>query len=260
MVESMGSKKALVIPVYNEELRIDKGFWLSLSMCELDKLILVDDGSTDKSVEIISKLIGERLQYIWVHNRKNLGKAESLRRGMLWAVSNDLTSIATLDADGACSATDLISIFKFHSKTLKVNSPLITSGARVRLAGWNISRTNIRQWLGRIVATLVSLVTKINMYDPQTPLKIYTFPKSLWALLLHRPFATRWFVDAELILRAEKLFEGNLQIVESPIHNFRDVEQSHLKKRDFLKIILEILKLRRLSSKIEGRNKKFNYL
>ena len=247
--ESMGTKKALVIPVYNEEFRINEGFWRSLNLCGLDRLILVNDGSTDKSVEIISKLLGKRLQYIWIHNRKNLGKAESLRQGMLWAMSNDLTSIATLDADGACSVTDLISIYKSHLKKLEVNRPRITSGARVRLAGWNISRTNIRQWLGRIIATLVSLVTKIEMYDPQTPIKIYTFPKALWALLLDRPFATRWFVDVELILRAKKLVEGELQIVESPIQYFRDVEQSHLKKRDFVKIILEILKLWNLSFK-----------
>ena len=246
-VESMGTKKTLVIPVYNEELRIDEVFWRNLSLCELDMLILVDDGSTDKSVEIISKLLGEKLQYLWVRNKKNLGKAESIRQGMLWAVCNDLTSIATLDADGACSVTDLNEIYRIHLQKLQVNYPLITSGARVRLAGWNISRTNTRQWLGRIIATLVSLVTKISMYDPQTPIKIYTFPNSLWELILHRPFATRWFVDVELILRAEKLVEGQLQVVEFPIQYFRDVEKSHLKKRDLVKIMLEIFKLWNLS-------------
>ncbi len=89
---------SIVIPMYNEENKIGQCIKhvqaLDYPKSHIE-IIVVDDGSTDKSAQIVKSLAKQdsRIKYIF---KKNSGKADSLNKGIEIA-QNEL--IATLDAD-----------------------------------------------------------------------------------------------------------------------------------------------------------------
>ncbi len=89
-----------VIPVYNEEESLETFFKVlipNLSKLEKDyEVIFVDDGSTDKTLEILKKFEKENKNVKVLSYRRNRGKAEVLTSGFK-ASKGDL--VITLDAD-----------------------------------------------------------------------------------------------------------------------------------------------------------------
>lgn len=98
--EKINNKFAIVIPAYNEEATIRQVVKLALNECE--KVIVVDDGSSDKT---ISELDG--LPIILIKHKQNKGKATSLWDGFMAALNMDVDSIITLDGDGQHSPADI---------------------------------------------------------------------------------------------------------------------------------------------------------
>jgi len=94
------NKLAIVIPAYNEEATILDVVKLALNECE--KVIVVDDGSTDKT---IAELGG--LPITLIKHEKNKGKAASLWDGFMAALDMDIESIITLDGDGQHAPSDI---------------------------------------------------------------------------------------------------------------------------------------------------------
>ena len=90
----------LVIPAYNESATIRKVVQGALR--HLGTVIVVDDGSTDGTVEKLSNLpVTLRL------HPENLGKAASLWTGMQAALSLGAKGIVTMDGDGQHDPADL---------------------------------------------------------------------------------------------------------------------------------------------------------
>jgi len=94
------NKLAIVIPAYNEEATILDVVKLALNECE--KVIVVDDGSADKT---IAELAG--LPITLIKHEKNKGKAASLWDGFMAALDMDIESIITLDGDGQHAPSDI---------------------------------------------------------------------------------------------------------------------------------------------------------
>ena len=93
---------SVIIPVYNEEHRIKKTL---LSVRDyLDKqnyefeILLVDDGSQDKTKEVITKVIKEWPNYQLLTNIKNRGKGAVVKQGVLAAQGE---YVLFTDADNA---------------------------------------------------------------------------------------------------------------------------------------------------------------
>ena len=80
---------AILIPAYNEGATIRE---LSIRCLEqLETVIIVDDGSTDDTVEQL-----DGLKVIILENQINLGKAASLWRGIQYALELKKQNIITL--------------------------------------------------------------------------------------------------------------------------------------------------------------------
>ncbi len=82
-----------VIPFYNEEKTIDK--IISSTLNYVDFVIVVDDGSNDKSVNNIS--LNDKV--ILLKNDKNRGKGYSLKKGFEKSIELNSELTITLDAD-----------------------------------------------------------------------------------------------------------------------------------------------------------------
>lgn len=98
----MMKKISFVIPIYNEEKGFLK-FYNSMLLPELKKitydydLLLVDDGSRDKSLQIIQELAEDDKHIKVVAFSRNFGKEVALTAGIKEA---DGDAIFTMDADG----------------------------------------------------------------------------------------------------------------------------------------------------------------
>ena len=91
---------AVLIPALNEELRIRDVVQGALAQCP--NIIVIDDGSTDATVERIADL-----PITLIRHPTCLGKGESLRDGFREAVARGYQGVLTMDGDGQHSASDL---------------------------------------------------------------------------------------------------------------------------------------------------------
>ena len=244
---------SLVIPFYNESNRVNEFFFKSILNLSVDFIILVDDGSSDGSSEIISGVLGKDKRLIWLKNSVNLGKSEAVRIGLIKSIELDCKFILTSDADGAIETAALQKALSLAIENFSVDNQVNTqnaifSGARVRLSGWNIHRTTLRQWVGRIIATLVSIISGVEMYDPQSPVRVYVIDKEVFLTTLQRKFKTKWFSEIELILRLQSTLrieqKISLKIHEFPLSYFKDIEGGSLTPSKTLLVVRELITLK----------------
>ena len=93
---------SVVLPVYNSESTIERAITSVLNQTYADlELIVVDDGSTDKTKEIIQTIDDVRLRYIY---QNNSGACEARNKGILAAKGE---YIAFQDSDDAWRANKL---------------------------------------------------------------------------------------------------------------------------------------------------------
>ncbi|MEZ5463998.1 MAG: glycosyltransferase family 2 protein [Lysobacteraceae bacterium] len=97
---STASRIAVLIPALNEELRIREAVEGALRHCP--RVILVDDGSTDATLERIADLPVTVIQH-----ETRQGKGEGLRTGFRAALSEDVDGVLTMDGDGQHLASDI---------------------------------------------------------------------------------------------------------------------------------------------------------
>ena len=75
-------KLSVVIPVYNEKNTIEEILKRVLAVPDIEKeLIVVDDGSTDGTVEILKTLESKYPNVKFVFKSKNRGKGDTLKVG-----------------------------------------------------------------------------------------------------------------------------------------------------------------------------------
>lgn len=100
----------VIIPCFNEELNIEKTIARLLRKYPYHFLI-VDDCSSDKSLELIQKN-----KWNHIHNEQNLGLSKSFRVGVKYALDNNYKYVIQYDGDGQHNAEDIESMIIFAKK------------------------------------------------------------------------------------------------------------------------------------------------
>jgi glycosyltransferase involved in cell wall biosynthesis len=234
----------VVIPCYNEAGRFPvPEFERFLAQVPEVGFVLVNDGSRDETLRILRDVEARHRGNVDVVDlQPNGGKAEAVRRGMQFAMERNPRYIGFWDAD---LATPLASIVEFRNVLESRPQVDWVIGARVRLLGRRVDRKTLRHWLGRVFATLASLILRIAVYDTQCGAKLFRRNQAL-TLALKEPFASRWFFDVEMIGRFVNLLRGagdphpENRIVEVPLQTWIDVAGSKLRPLDFLRAIWEL--------------------
>jgi dolichyl-phosphate beta-glucosyltransferase len=243
----------LVVPCYNEAARLDDGAFLALVRGgdELH-LLFVDDGSSDQTAARLRALAAaEPSRIAALVLERNGGKAEAVRAGLRRALGERAPLVGYLDADLATPIEEVRRL----ARLLRNGDAAVLLASRVSLLGRDIERQALRHYLGRIFASVASLVLRLSVYDTQCGAKLFRATPALEAAL-GEPFLSRWVFDVELLGRllagtptVPGLPEG--AIVEEPLRAWRDVPGSKLRPghavvaaRDLSRIALDLRRRR----------------
>ena len=237
------TRRIILIPYYNEMNRIDMDPILDF-VSEIDcDCIFIDDGSSDGSGIFIQNYLsknktrkGFNFSIFFESIAKNSGKSNAVRHGILAASQLGYNYALVQDFDLPYLAADGTRAFQEAEK----RSQILISGARIRLAGSEVSRSSLRHWIGRVIATLIHLFAYHGVYDPQSPCKVYKIQEV--SPYLHRKFETKWFGDIELLGRIGK--DSN-QVYEFPLLRWNDIEGGKLSISRALIVVIDLIKLKK---------------
>ena len=236
-------KVVIIIPCYNEAERLDTNNFIDyLSQNTHLHFIFVDDGSTDNTNLIINQIISrfDSLVSLLI-NETNKGKAESVRLGVIESYKMNPDYVGFLDADLATPIEEIDNLLKIIKKD---KTKEVVFASRIQLIGNGIKRKFFRHFIGRIFATCVSLLLKIQIYDTQCGAKI--FSKKICEEIFMEKFISQWLFDVELFARLINIYgmEKTIEIsFEKPVRKWIDIDGSKVKPIFFLKAPFELLKI-----------------
>jgi dolichyl-phosphate beta-glucosyltransferase len=240
-----GTRATLVVPCYEEAHRLDGDAMRALVDTADVRLILVDDGSTDGTLDRLTALAASRADVITVLARAaNSGKGEAVRTGLLAALDSGASLVGYFDADLAAPVSEIARLVEVADGRADLD---VVLGARVALLGHRIHRSALRHYLGRIFATASSLTLGLQVYDTQCGAKVFRAIPALRAAL-EEPFRSRWAFDVELLSR---LTLGNGAVppvrakamLEVPLGQWSDVGGSKLGPREGATAVADLARI-----------------
>lgn len=239
----------LVIPCYNEEQRLPieeyQGFLSSPSF----RILFVDDGSTDRTIELLEGLKSDFPDNTMIHALdSNKGKAEAVREGVNLALKQTSGLVGFADADLATPLKELNRLLEVLQAHDEVNMLI---GSRIKLHGSTVIERNwMRHYAGRVFATITSKMLKAPIYDTQCGAK--WFRNETAAKLFEKPFNSSWIFDVELIFRL-MVTHGrsaiNEVLREEALHVWIEKGDSKVSMWYSLKMPFEMLRVKRIYKK-----------
>ncbi len=239
---------SIIIPAYNEERRLPK------TLVEIDKylrkqsyeyeIIVVNDGSKDKTADVVRSLQSEIAKLKLIDNKENHGKGFVVRQGLSEAKGE--YRLFT-DADNSTSIDQverLIPYFK-EGYDIVIGSRDVKGAAITNPQPWH------RIILGNIFNLMVQIFTGLwGIWDSQCGFKALS-TKAINDIL-PRCKIDRWAFDPEILVIGRKL---GYKIKEVPIVWINDLE-SKVKFKGMVKMGFDLLKIRwnLITKKYEKKN------
>ncbi len=179
------NKCCVIVPTYNNEQTL--AVVLDSILGYTDQIIIVDDGSTDATAEILKGYSGfNRLLYF-----KNRGKGYALKKAFGWARMKGYQYAITMDSDGQHFASDLpvfLSALEENPDTLIVGSRNMKEAGAPKKSNFGLRFSNF--WY--------TVCTGIKLPDTQSGFRLYPLGK-----LEAMHFVSRRFeFEVEVIVRA----------------------------------------------------------
>ena len=152
----------ITMPVYNEEKSIAE---LITDIDKLDffqKIIVVNDRSTDKTAEILANLSTDKLFVI--QNFINMGHGPSTLAGLELAINSNLDVIVSIDGDGHF---DPLQIIEMTKKLINENFEVVEGNRTHRDDPW------FRKLASKATRVLVQFRCGEAVVDANTPIRAY---------------------------------------------------------------------------------------
>jgi len=227
---------SIVIPAYNEEDRLVASLAKIASYLDAGgidaELLVVDDGSKDKTAELAAKALEGRRGRV-VGNGENRGKGYSVRHGVLEARGR---FVLLTDADLSTPIEEhakLAAVIRDRDLDVVIGSrALPDSDVQVR-QGW------LRQAMGRSFNTIIRALTRLRFPDTQCGFKLMDRErvKPLFEKMVVDGFA----FDVELLFLCARF---GLSVADVPV-TWRNATGSKVSLvGDPLKMIADVLRVR----------------
>ena len=233
------NQSLFIIPFYNEEKRIPHSEFIDgfARYHDID-FLLVNDGSVDKTQEILNDFASKFANVSVLNLEKNSGKAEAIRKAILQSRDLNYSSFGYLDADLSTPISEIIRLLEFS----KANPNLqIVMGTRIKLLGNSVVRSSKRHYFGRIFATIISnFILETAVYDTQCGAKI--IKSEVAVSLFEKEFRTKWLFDVEMLLRLKKR-AGKLEgiVAEIPLTTWIEKGNTKIKLKEFISFPVQLI-------------------
>lgn len=237
-------KVCIVVPCFNEENRLQVEAFNEFITANNFHFLFVNDGSTDTTLSIVEGIANLCPDKVEVLNlRENIGKAEAVRKGMNKAAQNNsFDYIGFFDSD---LATPLVELQNMQLWLQEHPTFDMIMGIRIKRLGSKVERKLSRHYLGRLFATVVSLLLGLPTYDTQCGAKIIS--NKLVQEICENPFVSKWFFDVELLMRIKNLKGEDYakkHIYEYPLFEWMEVAGSNIKPKHYFLAPFELLKIK----------------
>jgi dolichol-phosphate mannosyltransferase len=157
----------VAIPVYNEEQHVN--LVISEITCCVRDILVVDDGSTERTPRILSRMQDHVLGLRVLRHPVNQGYGKSLIDAFQYAVRNDYEYLITLDCDEQHEPAEILNF------VMAVGSHDIVSGSRYhpdsRCEG--VPPPEDRRRIGREIAARINQITGWGLTDAFCGFKVY---------------------------------------------------------------------------------------
>lgn len=228
---------SIVIPVYNEEKRIGQ---LPLKLGEFFKdlkrnceVILVDDGSADRTLEIAESFAKQLPNLRILKYKQNSGKGKAVRTGML----NSTGKLRLMtDIDFSTPLSEFYKLWEVMERT----------GTDIVIGSRAIDRKQVlrhqlfwREALGRLFNRFIQFLLLPGIHDSQCGFKL--FKSEAAQAIFSFAKINRWSFDVESLFLARKL---GFKIVEMPVLWENDPRSTVSPLRDLYQTVKDLLSIR----------------
>src|SRR5580698_6863037 len=234
---------SIIIPAYNEHARIEGTLERVMSCVQRlgwdAEVLVVDDGSTDETAEIVHKWMEHHPRLHLVQNPGNKGKGYSVRNGLLQAAGD---IVMFTDADLSAPMEEAQRLLD-----------AIADGADVAIGSRWMDRTRqtihqplYRQFFGRCFNWVTRTIMGLPYKDTQCGFK--AFKREAAQVIFRLQTIERWGFDPEILFIARKL---NYTITEVPVTWGHDERSRMSYLKDGMKMLEDMAVIR--SNSIRGR-------
>lgn len=164
------SDSIILIPTYNEKENIEKIIRKVFSLPKSFHILIIDDNSPDGTAEIVTNLIKEFGERLFLEQRKGkLGLGTAYIHGFKWALKRKYEYIFEMDADFSHNPDDLIRLY----------NKCAIDGADLSIGSRYINGVNVVNWpMGRVLlsyyaSAYVRLITRMKVRDTTAGFKCY---------------------------------------------------------------------------------------
>lgn len=227
---------SVIIPAYNEEKRLPQ------TLKEIDdylkkqnyesEIVVVSDGSTDRTVEITKSLMPEMKKLRLLEFPKKRGKGFGVRQGMLEARGD--YRIFT-DADNSTSIDQVEKMWPYFKESFDI----VIGSRDIKGAILDPSQPWQRRFTGEVFKLVRKIIVGLwEIQDSQCGFKCFT--KKATENIFPKCIIDRFSFDAEVLIIAKKL---KYKIKEIPIFWKNDIN-SKVKFKSMVKMALDLVKIR----------------
>ncbi|OIN58844.1 glycosyltransferase [Arsenicibacter rosenii] len=237
-------KTCIIVPCYNEAERLPvTAFQEYLRDNPGIHICFVDDGSQDNTKAVLQQLEAAMpTQVTALILPQNQGKAGAVRAGMLHKAPELYDCLGYLDAD---LATPLDAIQDLEAVLAAQPGLDLVMGSRIKFLGTDIQRDTFRHYTGRVIATFISNILRLPVYDSQCGAKL--FRRRVVTALFQEAFLSPWLFDVELLARLiqmhgrQHLLRGH--VAEMPLRQWIEQHDSRVKMSYFFRLWYEMYRI-----------------
>jgi glycosyltransferase involved in cell wall biosynthesis len=228
---------SIVIPAYNEEFRLPKTLervfsYLQTRPCRTE-VIVVDDGSSDRTIEIVNASRKTYPGLRLVSNAENRGKGFSVRHGMIEA-----RGVIALFTDADLS-TPIEEADKLFAAIREQGFDAAIGSRAVDRSLIEVHQSVIREQAGIFFNLMVRWIMGIEFSDTQCGFK--AFRRGRARIIFEQQRIGRFGFDPEILFLAKR---HGLKVAEIPVRWSHDSATKVKVAADGIQMLLELLLIR----------------